>query len=162
LATIAINGESSSSKSLFPNLSKNTCLTAKEGKNKIKTDTPFSPKYVTSGEDTISSDDDNASSDDNEPLPSEFCKNPNAMIKRLVKQVRVRYELLEQQEELLVKERKSNEEVKKLLSLKKGKVEKLEQELGQSKKTTSSLERSIGALRDQHDVLQKTHQDHEV
>jgi hypothetical protein len=32
LATIAIKGESSSRKSLFSNLSKNTCLMAKEGK----------------------------------------------------------------------------------------------------------------------------------
>jgi hypothetical protein len=105
LATIAIKGESSSSKSLFPNLSKNTCLMAKEGKKKVKTDMHSSPKYVTSDEDTLPSDDDNASSDDNEPLPSEFCKNPNTMIKGLMKQVRVRDELLEQQEELLVEER---------------------------------------------------------
>jgi hypothetical protein len=34
LATIAIKGKSSSSKSLFPNLSKHTCLMAKEGKNR--------------------------------------------------------------------------------------------------------------------------------
>jgi hypothetical protein len=34
LMTIAIKGNASSSKSLFPNLSKHTCLMAKEGKNK--------------------------------------------------------------------------------------------------------------------------------
>jgi hypothetical protein len=85
LATIAIKDESSSSKSLFPNLSKNTCLMAKEGKKKIKTNAHSSPKYVTSEEDTLSSDDDNASSHDNETLPCEFCKNPNAMIKGLMK-----------------------------------------------------------------------------
>jgi hypothetical protein len=34
-----------------------------------------------------------------------FAKNPNTMIKGLMKQVRVRDELLEQQEELLVEER---------------------------------------------------------
>jgi hypothetical protein len=45
----------------------------------------FSPKYVTSDEDTLSNDDDNASSDDDESLPSEFCKNHNAMIKGLMK-----------------------------------------------------------------------------
>jgi hypothetical protein len=73
---------------------------------KVKTDTSSSPKYVTSDEETLSSDDDNASSDDNEPLPSEFCKNPNVMIKGLMKQLRVRDELLEQQEELLVEETK--------------------------------------------------------
>jgi hypothetical protein len=47
---------------------------AKEGKKKVKTNAPSSPEYVTS-------DDDNASSDDNESLPSEFCKNPNTVIK---------------------------------------------------------------------------------
>jgi DNA-binding Xre family transcriptional regulator len=162
LTTIAIKGESSLSKSLFPNLSKHTCLMAKEGKKKIKTNAPSSPKYVTSAEDTLSSDDDIVFSDDDEPIPSEFCKNPNAMIKGLMKQVRVRDELLEQQEELLVQERKSNHELKKLLALEKGKVESLNQELALSKETTSSLKSSIDALQGQHDILEKIHQDLEV
>jgi hypothetical protein len=68
------------------------------------------------------------------------------MIKGLMKQVGVMDELLEQQEEFLVKERKSNEELKKLLALEKGKVEKLDQELAQSKETTCSLKISICAL----------------
>jgi hypothetical protein len=76
----------------------------------------------------ILSSDDNASSDD-DSLSSELLKNPNAMMKGLMKQVRVRDELLEQQEELLIQERKSNEELKKLLALEKGMVEKLDQEL---------------------------------
>ncbi len=59
---------------------------------------------------------------------------------------------------MLVQERKISEELKKLLALEKGKVEKLDQELAQSKETTCSLKSSIGALQDQHDVLQKTHQ----
>jgi hypothetical protein len=63
---------------------------------------------------------------------------------------------------LLVQERKSNEELKKLLALEKSKVEKLDQELAQSKETTCSLKSSTGALQGQHDVLQKTHQDIEV
>jgi hypothetical protein len=71
-------------------------LMTKEGKKKVKTDAPFSPKYVTSDEDTLSSDDDYTSSDNDDSLPSELCKNPNAMIKWLMKQVRVRNELLEQ------------------------------------------------------------------
>jgi hypothetical protein len=49
------------------------------------------------------------------------------MIKGLMKQVGVRDELLEQQEELLVQERKISEELKSLLALEKGKVEKLDQ-----------------------------------
>jgi hypothetical protein len=89
-------------------------------------------------------------------------KNSNAMIKGLMRQVGVRDELLEQQEELLVQERKISEELKKLLALEKGKVEKLDQELAKSKETTCSLKSSIGALQGQHDVLIKTHQDIQV
>jgi hypothetical protein len=63
---------------------------------------------------------------------------------------------------LLVQERKSNEELKKLLAFEKSMVEKLDQELAQSKETTCSLKSSIGALQGQYDVLQKTHQDFEV
>jgi hypothetical protein len=155
-------GESSSSKPLFLNLSKHACLMAKEGKKKVKLNACSSPKYVTSDEDTFSSDNDIASSDDDEPLPSEFYKNSNAMVKVLMKQVRVRDELLDQQEELLVQERKSNEELKKLLALQRAKVKKLDQELAQGKETTSSLKSSIDAFQDQHDVLQKTHKDFEV
>ncbi len=39
VATIAIKGKTSSSKSLFPNLSKHTCLMAKEGRKKVKSNT---------------------------------------------------------------------------------------------------------------------------
>jgi hypothetical protein len=84
------------------------------------------------------------------------------MIKGLIKQVGVRDELLKEQEELLVKERRSNEEHKKLLALQKSKVEKLDQELAQSKETIYSLKSSIGALQGQHNILQNTHQDLEV
>jgi hypothetical protein len=89
-------------------------------------------------------------------------KNPNVMIKGLMGQVGARDELLEQQEELLVQERKISEELKKLLTLEKCKVKKLDQELAKSKETTYSLKSSIGALQGQHDVLIKTHQDLEV
>jgi hypothetical protein len=156
LATIVIKGKSSSSKSLFSNLPKYTCLMTKEGKKKVKTNAHSSPMYVTSDEDTLSSDDDDAS------LLSEHCKNSNAMIKGLMKQVGVRDELLEQQEELLVQEKKSNEELKNLLALKKSKVEKLNQELAQSKETICSLRSLIGTLQGQHDVLQNIHQHLEV
>jgi septal ring factor EnvC (AmiA/AmiB activator) len=134
---------------------------AKESKKKVKSKASPSPKYVTSDEDTLSSDN-YASSDDDDSLSSELMKNSNAMIKGLMKQVGARDELLEQQEELLVQERKNRKELKKLLALKKGKVEKLDQELTKSKETTCSLKSSIGALQGQHDVLLKTHQDLEV
>jgi hypothetical protein len=94
LATIAIKGKASSSKSLFSKLSKNTFLMAKEGRKKIKSNTSSSIKYVTSDEDTLSSDNYD-SSDDDKPLPSELVKNPNAMFKGLMKQVGARDELLE-------------------------------------------------------------------
>jgi hypothetical protein len=68
------------------------------------------------------------------------------MIKGLMRQVRARDELLEKQEELLVQERKNSKELKKLLALEKGKVEKLDQELAKRKKTTCSLKSSIGAI----------------
>jgi hypothetical protein len=44
-------------------------------------------------------------------------KNPNAMIKVLMRQVGATDELLEQQEKLLVQERKISKELKKLLTL---------------------------------------------
>jgi hypothetical protein len=101
LATIAIKGKASSSKPLFPKLSKNTYLMAKEVRKKVKSNVSSSPKYVTNDEDTLSSDNYDFSDDDN-PLPSELVKNPNAMIKDLMRQVGARDGLLEQQEELLV------------------------------------------------------------
>jgi hypothetical protein len=42
VATIAIKGKTSSSKSLFPKLLKDTCLMAKEGRKKVKSNTPSS------------------------------------------------------------------------------------------------------------------------
>jgi hypothetical protein len=89
-------------------------------------------------------------------------KTPKAMIKGLMKQVAARDERLEQQEELIVQERKINKELKKLLALEKGKVEKLDHKHAKSKETTSSPKSSIGALQGQHDILLKTHQDLEV
>jgi hypothetical protein len=123
LATIAIKGKASSSKSLFPNLPKYTCLMAKESKKKVKSKASSSLKYVTSDEDTLSSDN-FVSSDNDDSLPSKLMKNPNDMIKGLMKQVGARDELLEQQEKLLIQEREISEELKKLLALEKGKVER--------------------------------------
>jgi hypothetical protein len=66
----------------------------KEGRKKVKSNTSSSLKYVTSVEDTLSSDNYD-STDDDKPLPSELVKNPNAMIKGLVRQVEARDELLD-------------------------------------------------------------------
>jgi hypothetical protein len=91
---------------------------AKEGRKKVKSNTSSSPKYVTSDGDTLSRDNYYSSDDDNS-LSSELVKNPNVIIKGLMSQVGAREDLLEQQEEFLVQERKISEELKKLLSLKK-------------------------------------------
>jgi hypothetical protein len=95
-----------------------------KSKKKIKINAHSSPKYITSDEDTLSSDDDDS-------IYIELLKNSNAMINGLMKQVGVRDELLEQQEEFLVQKRKSNEELKELIAFEKGKVEKLDQEVAQ-------------------------------
>jgi hypothetical protein len=56
-------------------------------------------------------------------------KNPKAKIKGLLSQVWLHDELLEQQERLLIQEKESNQELKRLLKLEKDKREKLDQEL---------------------------------
>jgi hypothetical protein len=66
----------------------------KEGRKKVKSNISSSPKYVTSDKDTLSSDNYDSSDDDN-PCPSELVKNPNDMIKGLMRQVGARDELLE-------------------------------------------------------------------
>jgi hypothetical protein len=67
----------------------------KKGRKTVKSNTSSSPKYITSDEDTLSTDNHDSSDDDN-PLPCELVKNPNAMIKGLIRQVGARDELLEQ------------------------------------------------------------------
>jgi hypothetical protein len=49
---------------------------------------------------------------------------------------------------LLVQEKESNQELKKLLKLENEKNEKLDQKLAQSKETISSLKSSSGGLQD--------------
>jgi flagellar biosynthesis chaperone FliJ len=118
----------------------------KEGKAKGHSST----KYVSSDDD-ISSDE-----------AFDLGKNPTTKLGGLMKQINLRDELLEQQEMLLVQERESNSELKKLLALEKKKNEKLAQELAKSKETTTSLESSIDALQETHDTLQNIHKDLEV
>jgi hypothetical protein len=55
-----------------------------ECRKKVKSNTPCPLKYVTSDEATLSSDNYD-SSDDDKPLPSEFVKNSNVMIKGLMR-----------------------------------------------------------------------------
>jgi hypothetical protein len=126
VAIVAIKGSySSSRKSLFPNLNKgnHTCLMAKESKKKVKSK-PSPPKYVSSDEELDSSDE-----EDEETLLNAMCKNSKERMKGLLKEVGIRDELLDQQEKLLVQEKESNQELKKLLKLEMKKNEKFVQEL---------------------------------
>jgi hypothetical protein len=126
VATVAIKGSSSSSsKSLFPNLNKgkHTCLIAKESKKKVKSKSS-PPKYVSSDDELDSSDE-----EDEDTLLNAMCKNHKERMKGLLKEVEIHDELLDQQEMLLVQEKESNQELKKLLKLEKEKNEKLGQEL---------------------------------
>jgi hypothetical protein len=68
---------------------------AKEGRNKVKSNISSSLKYVTSDEDTLSSENYNSSDADN-PLLSELMRNSSAMIKGLMRQVEASDELFEQ------------------------------------------------------------------
>jgi hypothetical protein len=125
VATVAIKGfSSSSSKSLFSNLNKgkHTCLMAKESKRKVKTKSS-PPKYVYSDDELDSSD------DEEDALINVMYKNPKERIRGLLKEVEMHDELLDQQENLFVQEKESNQELKNLLKLEKKKNEKLEQEL---------------------------------
>jgi hypothetical protein len=158
VATVVIKGSSSSSKPLFPNLNKEkyTCLMAQESKKKVKSKSS-PPKYVSSDDELDSSNE-----EDEETLLNDMCKNLKEKMKGLLKEIGIRYELLDQQEKMLIQERESNQELKKLLRIEKEKNEKLDQELAESKETNSSLKSSSGALQDSYDVLQKTHKDLEV
>jgi hypothetical protein len=144
VATVAIKGTTSSSKSLFPKLNqgKYTCLMAKEGKRKVKIKGSSSPRYVTSDDDDV-------------PLP--IGMNEKATIKRLGKELVVWDQLLEVHEDLLEQERQTTCELKKFLKLEKEKMKILPKNMPKS-----SLESSSGALQDSYDVLQKTHKDLKV
>jgi hypothetical protein len=112
---------------------------------KVKFNASSSLKYITTDKDMLSSDNYESSDDDN-TLSSEFVKNSNAIIKGLMKQVGARDELLEQQKEMRVQERKISEELKKLIALEKGKVKKLDKEPAKNKEIIYSLKSSIYAL----------------
>jgi hypothetical protein len=106
---------------------------AKESKRKVKTKGSSSPKYISSDEDA--------------PLSHDM--NEKAVIKRLGKELVVRDQLLEVQDDLLEQERKITCEIKRLLKFEKEKNE----ELAQGMETISSLKSSSGALQDSYDIL---------
>jgi hypothetical protein len=110
-------------------------------KNKKVKSKSSPPKYVSSDGELDSSDE-----EDEETLLNGMCKNPKERMKGLLKEIGIRDELLDQQENLLIQERESNQELKRLLKLEEEKNEKLDQELAESKETNSSLKSSSGAL----------------
>jgi hypothetical protein len=85
--------------------------------------------------------------------------NEKATIKRLEKELVVRDQLVEVQEDLLEQERQTTCELKKLLKLWEGEKWEYCQELAQGKNIISNLKGSSGALQDLYDVLQKTYKD---
>jgi hypothetical protein len=94
VATVAIKGSSSSSsKYLFPNLNKgkHTCLMVKKSKKKVKSKSSL-PKYVSSDDELDSSDEE----EDEEALLNRMCTNPKERLKGLLKEIRIRDELLDQ------------------------------------------------------------------
>jgi hypothetical protein len=155
VATVAIKRTTSSSKSFLPKLNKEkyTYLMAKESKRKVKTKGSSSPRYVTNDDDD--NNDDDASNDD-VLLPTGM--NEKDTIKRLGKELVVRDQFVEVQEDLSEQESQTTCELKKLLKLEKEKNENL----AQGKETIYSLKSSSGAFQDSYDVLQKAHKDLEV
>jgi hypothetical protein len=94
---------------LFPNVS-HKCLMAKDGKNK-KVHSRDSPKYTTS-------DDEDSSSDDTDDLTSLFAKltkDQKKKINELIETINEKDDLLECQEDLLIKENKKNFQIEKFL-----------------------------------------------
>jgi hypothetical protein len=115
---MAIKGSSSSSsKTLFPKLNKgkHTCIMAKKSIRKVKTKTS-PPKYVSSDDEIDSSDE---KDEDKEALLDVMSKNPKARINGLLSEVGLYDELLDQKEKLLIQEKESNQDLKKLLKLEK-------------------------------------------
>jgi hypothetical protein len=87
---------------------------AKESRRKVK---PKSspPKYVSSDDEIDSCDEDW----DEEGLLNDMRQNPKARIKGLLSEVGLCDEVLDQQKKLLIQEKESNQELKKLLKLEK-------------------------------------------
>jgi transcription initiation factor IIF auxiliary subunit len=108
---------------IFPNVG-HKCLMAKDGKKK-KVYSRDTPKYTTS-------DDEGSSSDDNDDLTSLFAnltKDQKKKINELIESVNEKDDLLECQEDLLVKENKKFFKLKNVYALEVEKCENLSKEL---------------------------------
>ncbi|WP_428028736.1 hypothetical protein [Arcobacter sp.] len=96
-----------------------------ESRRKVKSKTS-PPTYVFSDDELDSSDEED---EDEEALLEAMSKNPKDRIKRLLSEVGIHDEILDQQEKLLVQEKESNQELKKLLKLEKEKMRSLTKNL---------------------------------
>jgi hypothetical protein len=108
---------------LFPNVD-HKCLMAKDGKNK-KVHSRDTPKYTTS-------DDKGSSSDDNDDLTSLFAnltKDQKKKINELIETINEKHDILECQEDLLVKENKKYVKLKDAYALELETCENLSKEL---------------------------------
>jgi hypothetical protein len=104
---------------LFPNVD-HKCLMAKDDKKK-KVHSRDTPKYTTS-------DDEGSSSDDNDDLTSLFAnltKDQKKNINELIETINKKDDILESQEDLLVKENKKFVKLKNAYALEVEKCEKL-------------------------------------
>jgi hypothetical protein len=125
---------------LFPNIG-HKCLMAKHGKKK-KVHSRDTPKYTTS-------DDEGSSSDDEDDITSLFAnltKNQKQKINELIESINEKDDLLECQEDLLVKENKKFVKLKNAYALEVEKCENFSKEL-------SICNDSISCLRDENASL---------
>jgi hypothetical protein len=125
---------------LFPNVG-HKCLMAKDGKNK-KVHSRDTPKYTTSNDEGSSSDNE----DDLTSLFANFTKDQKKKINELIESINKKGDLLECQEDLLVKENKKIVKLKKAYALEVKKCENLSKEL-------SICNDSISCLRIENDNL---------
>jgi hypothetical protein len=108
---------------LFPNIG-HKCLMAKDGKKK-KVHSRDTPKYTTSDDEGSSSDNE----DDLTPLFANLTKDQKKKINELIETINEKDDLLECQEDLLVKENKKFVKLKNAYALEVQKCEKLSKEL---------------------------------
>jgi hypothetical protein len=97
---------------LFPNIG-HKCLMAKDGKKKKKVHSRDTPKYTTSVDEGSSSD----NKDDLTSLFANLTKNQNKKINELIESINKKNDLLECQEDLVVKENKKFVKLKNAYAL---------------------------------------------
>jgi hypothetical protein len=118
---------------LFPNVG-HKCLMAKDGKKK-KVKSSSSTKYATSSDDDNSSDDE----DDLFTLFANLNMQQKEKLNELISAIHEKDELLDSQEDFLIKENKKHVKIRNAYALEVEKCEKLTSELGTCHDTISNL-----------------------